>query len=194
MVWYLLTKGIAEEEVASRLRMTGDELTLARLRMTAYTASVSNDVLKLAVNEDLLAIAKTGNIRTAIGGALKAERIVVSSQGVVLHPVTNEPITEPDHAMRLEGVRTYSRVLKDNAPVGPAVQVNTAINNSNTQTNIIGGGRSFEARRRAAAERRGVAEAEVVDEEDADEPLDGEVEVEFDDPDEVDDTPDEDEE
>jgi hypothetical protein len=201
IIWRLEKSGVSADEITQRLRLTDDEYQLARLRMLAYTASISNDVVALANNEELLAVARGGGVREAINGALKADRILVSSQGVVLNPTTNEPITEPDHAMRLEGVRTYSRLLKDNTPTGPAVQVNTAINNSNSQVNVIGGGRSFEARRRAAAERRGVvpvAEAEELPEdeiEDESEVLDGEfVGVRLDDPDEIDSTEDDEEE
>jgi hypothetical protein len=178
------------------LRMPEEEFKLSRARLSAYEASVSNSVVALTTNEVLLSVARSKELEGAIKRGLTAQRVVVTSQGVatVTDADGNQvPITEPDHATQLEAVRTHGNLLKANQPTGPAVQVNTAINNSNTQNNINVGGRSFEARRRAAAERRGVvdggvavAEAEVVEE--SDEALDGEdVEVELDNPDEVDD-------
>jgi hypothetical protein len=169
-----------------RLNLTEDEYQLAHLRMLAYTASMSPDVVALAVNEEILAVARGGGVRAAIDGALRADRILVSSQGVVMDPITQTPLTEPDHTTRLEAARTFGRLLKDNTPTGPAVQVNTAINNSNSQVNVIGGGRSFESRRRAAAERRGavaVADAQPINESEAEDVLDGDVEL--DNPDDV---------
>jgi hypothetical protein len=167
--------------------MSEDDVALAKMRMQAHIASVSHDVVDMVVNEELLAVARGGGIRRALDGALDAKRVLVSSQGVVIDPVTKEILTEPDHATQLEAVRTMSTLTKNLRPTGPAVVANIQNNNSNTQ-NIIGGGRSFEARRRAAAERRGavvVAEAEEVDEDEVDDEdvLDGDVEL--DDPDDV---------
>jgi hypothetical protein len=199
IVWALAAKGVGDDEIQLRLRIDAEELELAKLRVQAHAASISTDVVALAVNEEILAVARGGGVRDAINGALRAERVLVTSSGVatVTDADGNEtPVTEPDHQTRLEAARTFGKLLKDNQPSGPAVQVNTAINNSNSQTNIIGGGRSFEARRRAAAERRGVAVADAVPvaEEDADEPLDGEnVDVELDDPDVAEDSPNDDE-
>jgi hypothetical protein len=173
--------------------MSAEDLALSKLRMLSYTQSVSNDVVALANNEALLSVAKSGHVEGAINGALQAERVLVTSAGVAIHPDTREPLTEPDHDTRLAAVRTYTRLVKDNRPSGPMVAINTAINNSNTQNNLIAGGRSFEARRRAAAERRGavtgtaVAEAEVEDEDDK------VIDAEFDDPDEAEYEEDEDE-
>jgi hypothetical protein len=172
--------------------MSADELALSKLRMLSYTQSINNDVLALANNEALLSVSRSGHVEGALNGALQAERMLVTSGGVVVDPLTQQPITEPDHSTRLEAVRTFSRLVKDNRPSGPMVAINTAINNSNTQNNLIAGGRSFEARRRAAAERRGavaVADAEVVDD---DEIIDAE-DVELDDPDIAEDAPDDDE-
>jgi len=172
--------------------MGAEDLALSKLRMLSYTQSINSDVVALANNEALLSVAKSGNVEGAINGALKADRVLVTSMGVVIDPITQSPITEPDHDTRLAAVRTYTRLVKDNRPSGPMVAINTAINNSNTQNNLIAGGRSFEARRRAAAERRGavggvaVADAEVVDEDEI-------IDAEFDDPDVAEDTEDEDE-
>jgi hypothetical protein len=65
------------------------------------------------------------------------------------------------------------------------VAINTAINNSNTQNNLIAGGRSFEARRRAAAERRGAVTGTAVAESEAEAEDDEVIDAEFDDPDEA---------
>jgi hypothetical protein len=182
IVWTLHKSGIGDDEITQRLRMSAEDLALAKLRMLSYTQSINSDVVALANNEALLSVAKSGHVEGAINGALTAERVLVTSTGVIVDPITQQPITEPDHDTRLAAVRTYTRLVKDNRPSGPMVAINTAINNSNTQNNLIAGGRSFEARRRAAAERRGavaVADAEVVDE---DEVIDAE-DVELDDPD-----------
>jgi hypothetical protein len=173
------------------LRMPEEEFKLSRARLSAYEASVSNSVVALTTNEVLLSVARSKELEGAIKRGLTAQRVVVTSQGVatVTDADGNQvPITEPDHATQLEAVRTHGNLLKANQPTGPAVQVNTAINNSNTQNNINVGGRSFEARRRAAAERRGVVDggvavAEMVEE--SEDTAEGE-DVELDDPDEVD--------
>ena len=186
IVWALAVKAYNDKEISQRLQMSDDEVTLAKLRMQAYMFSVSHDVVDMAMNEQLLAIAHSGGIRRALDGALDARRVLVSSQGVVLNPVTNEPMTEADHATQLEAVRTVSTLTKNLRPTGPSVVANIQNNNSNTQNNLIGGGRSFESRRRAAAERRGVtpvADAVAVAEDDSEEVLDGD--TDYDDPDDV---------
>src|ERR1700722_13136905 len=157
IVWTLHKSGIGDDEVCQRLRMSADELALSKLRMLSYTQSINNDVLALANNEALLSVSRSGHVEGALNGALQAERMLVTSGGVVVDPLTQQPITEPDHSTRLEAVRTFSRLVKDNRPSGPMVAINTAINNSNTQNNLIAGGRSFEARMREA-ERRHKAE------------------------------------
>lgn len=211
IVWALAVKGVGDAEIAQRLRISDDDLALAKLRVQASIAAVSNDIVALAVNEEILSVARGGGVRDAINGALKAERLLVTGSGLVMNPITQTPMSEPDHAMRLEAARTFGKLLKDNQPSGPAVQVNTAINNSNTQNMIVGGGRSFESRRRAAAERRGtesgsgavagavaMADAVMVEDdeiEDEDRVLDGENvdnvdnvdNIELDDPDDMDD-------
>jgi hypothetical protein len=194
IVWALAVKAYGDTEIAQRLQMSDDEVMLAKLRMQAHIASVSHDVVDMVVNEEILAVARGGGISRALNGALGAQRVLVSSQGVVLDPVTGVPMTEHDHATQLEAVRTVSTLTKNLRPTGPSVVANIQNNNSNTQNNLIGGGRSFEARRRAAAERRGavaVADAEEVDEDDAEEILEGDTEL--DDPDDVDDDPEDDE-
>jgi hypothetical protein len=183
IVWTLHKSGIGDDEITQRLRMSAEDLALAKLRMLSYTQSINSDVVALANNEALLSVAKSGHVEGAINGALTAERVLVTSTGVIVDPITQQPITEPDHDTRLAAVRTYTRLVKDNRPSGPMVAINTAINNSNTQNNLIAGGRSFEARRRAAAERRGavaVADAtEVETEDESDEVID----ADYDDPD-----------
>jgi hypothetical protein len=191
-------QGVGDTEITQRLQMSDDEVALAKLRYQAHVASVSHSVVDMYVNEELIAVARGGGIRKALDGALSAQRILVSSQGVVLDPKTGEPITEPDHATQLEAVQTYGTLAKNVRPNSPSVVANIQNNNSNTQNNLIGGGRSFEAQMREAERRHKQehpeedkpidAEFEEMDEEE--EPSSG-----LDDPDAVDeDTDDEDEE
>src|ERR1700722_15753395 len=190
IVWTLHKSGIGDDEVCQRLRMSADELALSKLRMLSYTQSINNDVLALANNEALLSVSRSGHVEGALNGALQAERMLVTRGGGVVAPLTQQPITEPDHSTRLEAVRTFSRLVKDNRPSGPMVAINTAINNSNTQNNLIAGRRSFETRRRAAAERRGAVTGTAVAESEAED--DEVIDAEFDDPDFAEDSPNED--
>lgn len=189
IVYSLLAQSYSEDEVAASLRMSPEDVKSALMRVHAYKARTSHDAVDVAINAEILSVVRAGGVRKALNDALGADRVLVSSLAGVLTKSDGTPMTEPDHEMRLEAVRTLATVRKSFAPTGPAVQVNTAINNSNNQTNVIGGGRSFEARRRAAAERRGaveVADAEVVEEE-TEEALEGEdMGVALDDPDAVD--------
>lgn len=199
VAWRLLVLQKSPDEIAAKLHLTVDQVNDAIVRVQMHNALLSHEAVDLTINEEILGAVRHGQLRTVLQGAMSAERVIVSSQGVVCDPATGRPVTEPDHATRLEAVQAIPSLFRSIRPTGAAVQINTAINNSNTQNNVIGGGRSFEARRRAAAERRGavaVADAEVIEAEDeSDEVLDGDAEdVELDDPDVAEDSESEDEE
>jgi hypothetical protein len=168
IAWALATRSYSDEDIRARLHITEDDLILAKLRMQAHIASVSHDVVDMVVNEEILSVARSGGIKRALKGAMSADRVLVTRTGVVMDPNTNAPLTVPDHDTRLEAVRTLSTLSKNLRPTSPAIGVNLQVNQNNTQNNLVASGRSFEARRRAAAERRGavaVADAVVVGDE-----------------------------
>jgi hypothetical protein len=196
IVWSLITQGYEPEQIGGTLRLSDDEVKSALMRVHAEKAKVGHEMVDIVINRELMASVKDGTLRDALKGAMTATRILVTSAGVAVDAQGN-PLTEPDHAMRIEGAKTLGKLIRDIRPTSPAVVANIQNNNSNTQ-NVIAGGRSFEARRRAAAERRGVvdggvAAAEQVEE--SDNTLDGEEveDVELDDPDAVDEEESEDE-
>jgi len=175
------------------------EVADGRVRMLAHKATLNHEIVDMLSNEIVIETAKSGKVKDALMGTLTAERVVVTSQGVAVHPETGELITEPDHTMRLEGVKTWGGLIKNVRATGAAVQVSAQFNNSNTQNNVISGGRSFEARMREAErkykEENGkgsVIDAEEVEEEETDE--EEGVDKTLDDPDAVDEDEDDDEE
>jgi len=198
VAWRLLVLQKSPDEIAAKLHLSIDQVNDAIVRVQMHNASLSHEAVDLAINEEVLMSVRRGQLRTVLHDAMRAERTLITSGGVVTD-AQGMPLTEPDHGMRLEAIKTLPSLLKSIRPTSAGVQINTAINNSNTQNNVIGGGRSFEARRRAAAERRGavaVADAEEVEVgEESEEVLEGEIDdVELDDPDIAEETDDSDDE
>ncbi|HXN71529.1 MAG TPA: hypothetical protein VN861_03135 [Candidatus Acidoferrales bacterium] len=198
IIFGLLAHGLSEEEIAAKMHTDLQEVADGRVRMLAHKATLNHEIVDMISNQIVIEAAKSGKVKAALDNVLGAKRVVVTSAGVAVHPDTGELITEPDVAMQNEGIKTWSSIAKNIRAQGAAVQVNAQFNNSNTQNNVISGGRSFEARRRAAAERRGVvvdgnggagtvvADAETQEELDEELP-DGETNIELDDADEIDD-------
>lgn len=185
MIWGLLAKGVAEEEVAAKMHTDLEEIGEARVRMLAAQASVSHDIVDMVSNGIAIEVGKSGRVRDALNAALTAKRAVITSAGAAVHPVTGELITEPDVQSQLDGVKTWGSLIKNARASGGGVNIGVNVAQSNTQNTVVSGGRSFEARRRAAAERRGVvvdgnsggtgtmvAEAVEGDEEELDDPDD----------------------
>jgi hypothetical protein len=157
MAWRLLILQKSPDEIAAKLHLSIDQVNDAIVRVQMHNASLSHEAVDLAINEEVLMSVRRGQLRTVLHDAMRAERTLITSGGVISDPVTGVPLTEPDHGMRLEAIKTLPSLLKSIRPTSAGVQINTAINNSNTQNNVIGGGRSFEARMREA-ERRHKAE------------------------------------